>query len=75
MASNKRKKSIIGLRELREDTGKVLEGVKKGNSFTVVRRSKPVFRITPVEEEWEEAADLTKVRRGGVDIDDILKRL
>ena len=75
MASNKKKKSIIGLRELREDTDKVLEGVKKGDSFIVVRRSEPVFKITPVEEEWEEAADLTKIRQGGVDIDDILKRL
>jgi prevent-host-death family protein len=75
MASNKKKKSIIGLRELRENTDKVLKGVKRGDSFTVVRRSEPVFRITPVEEEWEEVADLTKIRKGGVDIDDLLKRL
>lgn len=75
MGAKKNKKTIIGLRELRENTDKVVEGVKRGDSFTVVRRSEPVFRITPVEEEWEEVADFTKIRKGGVDINDILKRI
>lgn len=78
MSIKKNKKSIIGLRELREDTNKVLEEVKKGGSFTVVRRSNPVFKIIPLEdgdEVWEEVADFTKIKKGGVDIGDILERL
>lgn len=52
--------------------------VAKGHSFTVLRRSKPAFRIGPVERDsgkWEEVIDFTKVRRGGVRIGELLARL
>jgi antitoxin (DNA-binding transcriptional repressor) of toxin-antitoxin stability system len=69
--------TIIGLKEFRSDVGKVASEVAKGRTFVVVRRSKPLFRVAPVEEEpqWETAADFTRIEKGGVNIKEILKRL
>ena len=72
------KKSIVGLKELRENIDVYIGEVRKGRSFTVVRRSKPVFKISPPEEDeslWEPVIDFTKVKKGGVPIADILSRL
>ena len=71
------KQAIIGLRQLRENTGELLDEVGKGKSFTVFRRSEPLFRITPLndDERWEEVVDFTKIKKGGVDVNDILSRL
>lgn len=52
--------------------------VKRGNTFIVVKKSKPLFKITQFDEGesyWEEVVDLTKIRRGGIPIKDLLKRL
>lgn len=40
--------TIIGLKELREHTTEIAARVAKGESFTVVKRSQPVFNLTPV---------------------------
>ena len=71
------KTSILGLKELRENTGKYIYRVKKGDSFIVVRKSKPVFKIVPAdsEEQWETVVDFTKVKKGGVPISELLSRL
>ena len=37
--------TIIGLKELRQNTEKYIGAVKRGRSFTVVRRSKPIFKV------------------------------
>lgn len=70
---------IIGLKELRENTESYIKAVeKKGDSFIVVRRSKPVFKIAPINEEdekWETIIDFTKIKKGGVDVKDVLARL
>ena len=73
-------KNIIGLRELRENTEKYVSQVGKGKTFTVVRRSKPIFRIAPVDEwgddgEWETIADFTTINEKGVSISDVRKAL
>lgn len=70
-------KTIIGLRELRENTSELLDGIEKGKSFIVVKRSEPVFKVSPIEDEerWEEVIDFTKIKKGGVNIDDILSRI
>ncbi len=70
-------KNIIGLRELRENTEEYVSQVKKGKSFTVVRRSKPIFRITPVDEWgdegiWENVIDFTEIKSGGVPVKEVL---
>lgn len=75
--------NIVGLKELRENMDSYISGVKKGRSFIVVRRSQPVFRLAPVDEWgdegiWETAVNLTKIKKGGVPIDEVvasLKRL
>ena len=42
--------TIIGLKELRQNAGKIAERAQKGERFTVVKRSKPVFNITPPDD-------------------------
>lgn len=70
---------IIGLKELRQNVDAYISLVKKGRRFTVVRRSRPVFDITPVADEengaWETVIDFTKFKRGGIDIKELIKRL
>lgn len=65
----------IGLKELRQNFDKYVTIVRGGKSLIVIKRSRPVFRLTPLEEEWEEVVDFTKIRKGGVSIKDILSRL
>jgi prevent-host-death family protein len=75
---NMKKEAIVGLKELRENIETYITKVKKGDSFIVVKKSKPVFRISPLEDDadlWESVIDLTKIRKGGVAIKDLLSRL
>ena len=72
--------NIIGLKELRENTERYISHVKKGRSFLVVRRSKPIFRVSPVDEwgdegVWETVVDFTKINKRGVPIDDVIASL
>jgi len=48
--------TIIGLKELRQNATQIAERAQKGESFTVVKRSKPVFNITPPTDQNEEAS-------------------
>ncbi len=67
---------LIGLKQLREQTEDFVNAVKNGQSFIVMRRSKPIFKITPVEDgSWEAVVNFTAIKKGGIDIEDILKRL
>ncbi len=43
--------TIIGLKELRQNASNIAERAQKGERFTVVKRSKPMFMITPPQEE------------------------
>ncbi|MEK7187372.1 MAG: hypothetical protein AAB691_00820 [Patescibacteria group bacterium] len=71
------KNTIVGLKELRENIDKYISQVEKGDSFTVMRKSKPVFKISPLGESdmWETIADFTKIKKEGVSAKDILKEL
>ncbi len=72
MKTTAKKSSIIGVKELRENLETYIKAVGKGRSFTVVRRSTPVFRIAPVLDEWgdegtwETVVDFTKEKGGGI---------
>jgi prevent-host-death family protein len=58
--------TIIGLKELRENVDKYVARVKNGESLIVVRRSDPLFKITPVDEgEWEKVIDFIKFIKVG----------
>lgn len=71
------KNAVVGLKELRANIENYITEVKKGKSFIVMRRSKPVFKISSPEDEdiWEEVVDFTKIKKGGVSITDLLSRL
>ena len=70
--------NIVGLKELRGNIEAYISEVKKGKSFIVVRRSKPVLKISSPDEDesmWETVIDFTKIRKGGVPAEEVLKAL
>ncbi len=68
---------IIGLKEFRMNVEKYAKATSDGESIVVMRRSKPLFKVTPVDDEsmWETVVDFTRIKKGGVDIKDILSRV
>ena len=68
---------IIGLKVLRENMGEYAVKVAQGESFIVVKQSKPLFKIGPIDEEesYETLIDFTKIKKGGVPIDEVLEAL
>ncbi len=74
------KNTIIGLKELRENMDTYISRIKRGKSFMVVRRSKPVFKISPIDEwgddgEWETVVDFSEINEMGVPAKNVLKAL
>ena len=70
--------NFVGLKELRQNMKEYIKRVKKGEDLIVMRRSTPLFRVSPIEngeEEWEEVLDFTRIKKGGVNIKDILSRI
>jgi prevent-host-death family protein len=44
--------NIVGLKEFKQNTNEITERVSKGEKFTVVKRSKPIFSIvSPINTE------------------------
>ena len=71
-------KALIGLKELRENVDTYIAEVKKGKSFIIVRRSEPVFKITPPhnsDESWETVIDFTEFYKDGIPARRLLKKL
>jgi len=78
MAKTNIRHNIVGLKELRENIDRFINRVNKGESFTVVRRSQPVFRLSPVDSDgmgWESVVDFTEINERGVPARDILQSL
>lgn len=68
--------NIINLKNLREHMQEYARKVRKGDSFIVFKKSKPLFKITPIDSDvWEEVIDFTKIKKQGVDIKNLLERL
>lgn len=68
--------NVIGLKDLRENLGRYEKKIQAGQSFIVMKRSKPIFTIGPVDtEEWETVIDFTKFRKNGIPIDELIQRL
>lgn len=68
--------NIITVKDLREKMPIYAQLVQKGQSFIVFKRSTPLFRVTPLTDEvWEELIDFTKIKKGGVEINELLARL
>ena len=75
--NTKKQSNIVGLKELRQNMGHYITRVQRGDSYTIIRRAEPVFRISPPDEDdnWETVADFTKIQKEGVLADVILARL
>jgi len=72
------KTHILGLKELRENMQKYASLVKRGESFIVVKKSKPLFKISSLDEEeglWETIVNFTKIQKGGISAKELLARL
>ena len=74
------KTHIIGFKDLRENADKYINAIAKGKSFTVVRRSKPIFNITPVDEwgdegVWETLVDFRDEKGNGMKAEKVLAML
>jgi len=68
--------NLVALKDLRLNMEKYVNEVKTGKSFIVLKQSKPIFKLTPIEDEdWEEVINFTKIKKGGVDITELLKAL
>lgn len=72
------KNTIIGLKELRENVDTYIAQIERGQSFIVVRRSRPVFKIAPPDEsatQWETVVDFTEFYKEGIPARQLLKKL
>lgn len=68
---------LIGLKDLRLNMNKYADEVKAGKSFIVLKQSKPLFKLSPVDDDdnWEEVINFAKIKKGGVNIDELLAAL
>ena len=72
------KTRILGLKELRENMQKYASRIEKGESFIIVKKSKPLFKISSLDEDielWETVIDFTKIRKGGIPAKELLSKL
>ncbi|MEK7562939.1 MAG: type II toxin-antitoxin system Phd/YefM family antitoxin [Patescibacteria group bacterium] len=71
----------ISIKELRQNLAQVADRVEKGESFRVIRRSKPSFIIMKVdaempEEQWETVVDFTDGgKTKGVPLKEVIKEM
>ena len=77
MSSKIKNQTIVGLKELRENMELYIKRVGKGESITVMRRSTPIFNISPVDDEsgWETVIDFTEINPRGVPAQDVLNAI
>ncbi len=71
------KTNIVGVKELRKNLETYINRVKRGDSYIVVKRSKPVLKLSSPDEieRWETVADFTAIKKGGISAKAILKEL
>ena len=74
------KNAIIGLKDLRENMDSYISQINKGRTFVVVRKSKPVFKLTPLdawgdEGVWEKVVDFTKIKKSGLPLNNVFLKI
>lgn len=76
------KEKIIGLKELRENIAKYAKELQPGQPIIVVKRSKPLFKLTHVDDDddesnWETLIDFRAIPgyENGIDAEELLMRL
>jgi antitoxin (DNA-binding transcriptional repressor) of toxin-antitoxin stability system len=68
----------ISIKELRTHLATIADSVEKGESYRVIRRSKPSFYLLKIDaeapdEQWETVVDFTQGgKTNGMPIDDVL---
>lgn len=69
--------NTVSLKELRKDFPKYIEALHNGQSFIVVKRSKPIFQLNPISDEgtWQTIIDFTQINNNGVNADEVLAAL
>ena len=73
--NNITKEQIVPFKEFRLNALKYITALEKGQSFLVIKRSRPVFRLEPIGEMWETIGDFSSVRGGGISAKKLLKAL
>jgi pyruvate/2-oxoglutarate/acetoin dehydrogenase E1 component len=72
---------IIGFKDFRENSEKYIKLIKKGQTFTVVRKSEPVFKMISAVDEWgdegvwETIIDFREIDPKGVPAEDVIKAI
>jgi len=66
---------LVPLKEFRLNAQKYIDALENGSSFVVMKRSRPVFRLGPVDETWETVVDFRSINKNGVDARDVLRYL
>lgn len=68
--------NTISLKDLRQNFPEFIEKIEKGKSFVVIKRSQPVFKISPVEEDlWEPVIDFSLFKPNGLSASQLLKTI
>lgn len=66
----------VGLKEFRENLSVYEQRIKKGDSFIIMKRSTPLFVVSPVDQGgWETVIDFTEFDPEGISADVLLKKL
>lgn len=71
----------ISIKELRSNLAAIADRVEKGESYRVIRRSKPSFYIMKIgaetpEEDWETVVDFTEGgKTKGVTVDRVIREM
>lgn len=69
--------NTVSLKELRKDFPKYIAAIASGQSFIVVKRSKPIFQLNPISDEgtWQTIVDFTKINNAGINANEVLAAL
>jgi antitoxin (DNA-binding transcriptional repressor) of toxin-antitoxin stability system len=81
MNTQTKQSNIIGLKDLRLNIEKYIKLIQKGHSFTVIRKSNPVFKLEPIDKwgdegTWDIIADFSSLQpENGIPMSDLLIKL
>lgn len=68
--------TTVGLRDFRENLAAYERQVGEGKSFVVTKKARPIFVVSPVEQDgWETVIDFTAFRKGGISAKELMARL
>lgn len=66
---------VIELNEFTRSIHTLARKAKAGESFVVVEQAKPIFKIEPLKEVWEDVVDFTEIDPKGIAAEEVLAKL